>query len=557
MGRYFLALLLLFVAAIPARADCTGKLPDVSGVWNAKTCGAQGDAIYSSDGVHLVDGATVGAAFSSASGTFTNALIGDTITVDGAGVAGALYVGTVSLVPSTTSLIVSPAPSTNVTGAKYIIGFDNTPALQSWLNVIRNSTSPNKPQGYLPVGTYLHRGLDFSEISNLRLNGSGSSVFASGINELVGGSTLLCVAPTTSPQVCHDFTGNSYGDIEHLTFRSGLSVQTAGLVNVLTARLNSTYFSILNKWEDDVFQAWGTYDVVLYGAEQSSFIDSVINFNMDPATALYISASNTPGFTSPTRGALLTPPSSMTIVHVSGGKSQISSNGNPGIVFDNDNSSAGHPNAIYAISVDGAYLRPFAAGPFITDTCTHSCNSNAVFGLKNVSFMNNSWEPQNSASEVGFMAAPALNWMVSGNSYEAGLASTQWTFTNGFLDSFMQFEGTAPSGGTFLNAGSCTGSILQLGNPSPPSVNSACEATALTTITDNGVAQVNLAGGGLLGLGSPLFASLPTTCVQGQELYVPDAKSVADGVTMASTCVGSGAGSVAVCKAGNVWKCGQ
>ena len=43
-------------------------------------------------------------------------------------------------------------------------------------------------------------------------------------------------------------------------------------------------------------------------------------------------------------------------------------------------------------------------------------------------------------------------------------------------------------------------------------------------------------------VGNLSFASLPASCPAGQEYYCSDCKSVADGVTMASTCVGSGTG---------------
>jgi len=69
--------------------------------------------------------------------------------------------------------------------------------------------------------------------------------------------------------------------------------------------------------------------------------------------------------------------------------------------------------------------------------------------------------------------------------------------------------------------------------------------------------NLSITGAGLLGEGNTLFASLPATCTPGQEIYCSDCKGVADGVTMGSTCVGSGAGSIALCKASNTWKCGK
>lgn len=79
-------------------------------------------------------------------------------------------------------------------------------------------------------------------------------------------------------------------------------------------------------------------------------------------------------------------------------------------------------------------------------------------------------------------------------------------------------------------------------------------AGSIATIS-NGNLSIN--GTGLLAEGTTVFASLPASCSSGQEIYCSDCMSVADGVTMASTCVGSGAGSIAVCRSGNTWKCGR
>jgi hypothetical protein len=317
----------------------------------ATVYGAKADAIFSGDGMRLADGATAGTTFTSASGNFKSALAGDTIAIDGAGASGALYVGSVSSVTNSTTILLRNATPTNVVNANYVIGYDNTRALQTWINAIRNTAPPNMPKGYLPVGNYLHRGLDFSEIYNLQLEGAGGDVMltaAADASGVLGGSALICIAPTTNPAICHDFSGNAGMDIHHLTFRSGTTRQQAGSVNVLTDRLGFSWFGIANKWEDDVFQAWGTYDVVLYGAEQSSFIDCIFNWDADPAKALYISGANTPEFTSPTRGSLVAPPTSMTIVSLIGGKQQISSNGEAAITFD---------GAISDFNIIGGYIR--------------------------------------------------------------------------------------------------------------------------------------------------------------------------------------------------------
>jgi hypothetical protein len=194
----------------------------------------------------------------------------------------------------------------------------------------------------------------------------------------IGGSNLLCISPTVTPKVCHDFSGNTLLTIRDMTFSSGTSDPEAGLVNVLLARISNTFFGIINKFDNVVFRSWGGpthYGVVDYGAEQSSFIDCIFNSNLDTAKGFYISSSNTPGFTSPSRGALQTPPTSMTVTSFTGSKTQFSSNGTNAFTID---------GPIVDLTMVGVYVRLNAPTDcFVADTsATSQCNDCNFIGTR-------------------------------------------------------------------------------------------------------------------------------------------------------------------------------
>jgi hypothetical protein len=101
-----------------------------------------------------------------------------------------------------------------------------------------------------------------------------------------------------------------------------------------------------------------------------------------------------------------------------------------------------------------------------------------------------------------------------------------------------------------------------LSNATAPTVDTTGDSQVAGALSAGSIAtaangNLSIGGAGLLGEGTALFANLPAACTPGQEIYCSDCKSVADGITMGSTCTGGGSGSVALCKAGNAWKCGK
>lgn len=314
---------------------------------------AKGDAIFSGDGVHASDGTTNGTTtFTSSTGAFTAALVGDDIFIDGAGSAGALYVGTVASVTNATTLVLSSTPSTNISGtAHYVIGFDNTTILQAWLNLLRNEGTnsygqlPGSLEGYLPAGVYLHRGLNFGGSAGVKITGAGWNNGPGG--NIVGGSTFLCIDPTTSPTGCHDFTGLNTYELSSFSVYNGTSTAEAGIWNALFARLTNggAGYGIYNAPEHVNFHSYGTYNVVLDNSEQNFWVNDGFNANLDPAKALYITTS-TSTFSSPFYGALTSATQSATINYFLGG--QVSMDGANGVTID------GSPNNV---TFDGTYFR--------------------------------------------------------------------------------------------------------------------------------------------------------------------------------------------------------
>jgi hypothetical protein len=345
----------------------------VNGELNAQTYGTKGDAIYSGDGGHGWDGTTNGTTtFTSPSGAFTSALVGDSVFIYNAGTSNSLYVGTVAAFVNSTTLTLSSIPPISIAGtALYVIGYDNTTSLQNWLNAIRGRGTtvggaqyPPTISGYLPAGVYLHRGLNFGGATGIKLTGAGQSDQSG--NNIMGGSVFLCIDPTTNPNGCHDFTGAGDYTVRDLAFHNGVNQdnvnhdQGAGIWNVLLARHPTAGFSISSTFQNVAFHSQGTYNVIIDNSEQNSWINDTFNANLDIATALYLTTS-TSTFSSPFYGSLSTAGVSCTLNRIAGGNTQISANGRPAVVIDGTGPGD--------FTIEGAYIRlNQPADDFITDT---------------------------------------------------------------------------------------------------------------------------------------------------------------------------------------------
>jgi hypothetical protein len=107
---------------------------------------AQADFGFVGDLVTVFDGAANVASntkITSATAAFTtNAVVGQRITLAGAGAAGAQYTGTITAIDSATQVNVSPTISTTVSAKGLSFGTDNTAAITAMVNQVNNATFP-------------------------------------------------------------------------------------------------------------------------------------------------------------------------------------------------------------------------------------------------------------------------------------------------------------------------------------------------------------------------------------------------------------------------------
>ncbi len=156
----------------------------------------------------------------------------------------------------------------------------------------------------------------------------------------------------------------------------------------------------------------------------------------------------------------------------------------------------------------------------------------------------------------------------------ANYVNITWTYAPGCIYYDVYKDGTSGASLLASNVGQTAQSTngvsayavadqgQALSNATAPAIDTTGDSQVAGAFSAGSIAtaangNLSIGGAGLLGEGSTLFASLAASCTPGQEIYCSDCKNVADGITMGSTCVGSGSGSIALCKASNTWKCGK
>lgn len=479
-------------AVIPAGV-CEG-----TGPVNARTCfHATGNAFWTSNGCAITSSTAI---LVCASGvTFTSADIGKTMYVAGAGSAGATLQTTVSGFTSGTTLTLGNNASTTVTNSAIFYATDDTTALQ-------NAFAAAKIQArslYIPGGTYLHHGLNFTGFDSRIF---GDSAYA--VTQLVAAAVTNPGHINSTAAVGVDISGSSRNMFDYINlwggWQSGMG-DLAPTINLLAARTTAD-FSIEHELSNDTFITFGAYDVFLYGYEQISFKDCL--FEGDGGTQdglLYISANNTPAFQSPYE-TFVSAPSSMTKVSVFGANTAFSGVGNH-VVFDQ---GGGESN--YTISIRDAFISLSGGGTWLSDT--------GGSALRSIELSNDYAEYQNCATcRMINITSPAWMWDIrSMQAYNTGGGTTvsSYTFAGGLLGSYMQADA---SGSTqpLLSAPSCQGSIINMGQQQPtascqdyvmaPNVNTGGAVQAITNfagvgnipssaVTRNGVGMGNNATNG-------------------------------------------------------------
>lgn len=145
-------------------------------VFSVKDFGALGNAQEAT--VNVTGASTTVSRTSGA--TFVAGDVGKTIALPGAGVAGANLTTTIATYVSASSVTVTVAPSTSVTGGQAVFGTDDTVSIQKCIDAaILNNRTPGAGSTsrkiFFPAGRYLHSGLSFGTgaLTQVTMQGDG------------------------------------------------------------------------------------------------------------------------------------------------------------------------------------------------------------------------------------------------------------------------------------------------------------------------------------------------------------------------------------------------
>lgn len=265
---------------------------------------------------------------------------------------------TIGLLAPFLNLQQSPAEaSAGVTPANYAIppvpidprryGADNTGATFSdtaWASAIAVARATPQSSGGRCIyvnGTYKVHSLNFASQGAIQFNG-GFTLYGDGTN-----SSIINIAPGTNNAA--GTIGVDCGCMAYFLFRDvqvnlGISATNRPQVGILLAKGNYSglIFSGIGSFQRCVLNAWGTYGVFNYCAENLDFHDCTV-LGLTTATIPYtFSRVNTPGITSP-NFTISAFNDSMTQVSLTGGESTIGWSGSgtavPGVLLDIGTSS--------------------------------------------------------------------------------------------------------------------------------------------------------------------------------------------------------------------------
>ncbi len=415
---------------------------------------------------------------------FAAADIGKTMYVAGAGSRGATLQTTISGVTSGTVVTLANNAITTVTGSAVFYATDDTTALQS---AYKAAVAQGRSL-YIPAGTYLHHGLNFTG-NDTRIFGANGYAMTSLVAAVVTNPGKI---NSGAPTVGIDLSGSFRNSFDRINvwggWQNGMG-DLAPTINFLGARTTSN-FATVHTFEGDFFITFGAYDVFLYGYEQTSFKDCTFEgAGTTQDGLLYLSSNNTPAFQSPYE-TFVRSPASMTKVSVSGAATQFAGGGKH-VVLDQGGSESD-----YTISIRDAFISIFGGGTWLSDT--------GGAAIRDIELSNDYAEFQNCPTcRMINMTGPAWMWDIrTVQAYNgAGLTVSPYTFSAGILGSYVQVDATG-STQPALSASSCRGSIINTGQQQPtlscqdylaaPSTGGAGPVQSIGSI--GGVANIPMSG---------------------------------------------------------------
>jgi hypothetical protein len=154
--------------------------------YNVLNYGAVADAKWARDAaINVGSNAYL---LTSASSSFSVADIGKSISITGAGPAGAVLVTTISGCPSGTTVTLTAAASTSVSAQCVAWGTDNTPAFTSALAAA--GSTPAKGRVHVPAGSY-RINTNFAVGTGVGFSGIGPNGLVTGLSTSNGSGTVL------------------------------------------------------------------------------------------------------------------------------------------------------------------------------------------------------------------------------------------------------------------------------------------------------------------------------------------------------------------------------
>lgn len=409
----------------------------LNGIINVMDFGARGDAEIGTDG-------TVSSSynFTSASLNCTTARLGETIHVIAAGSGAGLLTTTIASCSGNTFVMTAPAQETISGTARWVIGHDDTAAIQTGFNTSYVSGFSTNAV-YFPSGRYLVTSpLNFTGVSNDHVYGAGADV-----------SIIQCSSSGNS--VCLDDSAGNNDAYDHLTVNNGVAAQDASTVNFLAARTVTNANKIGDTFHNVNFRSFSPWNFFGYQNEQTTWGDVYWEADGPNTVNLTISQMNTPVVTSPFV-TFAAAGGSTTAFTIDGAETSLTTNGAPANV-PNIYLDGSLVHSMEGINIYGAYIADGIGMPRSSGMTMIGDEGNGVvlYGLRLFGVHGN----MSSANEtlINLAASRVDRADIVGINDPAGTSSAWQMQFNSLTNSHMDFQGFE---GNALQANYCAGTSI-------------------------------------------------------------------------------------------------